>query len=483
MSMAGPTRRQLTGIFALFAAGYFLSYSFRSVGPLIAPDLMRELNLNTSELGLLASVYFLTFAIAQPFIGINMDRYGPARVNAVLFVFAAAGAAVFALSHSFAGLAVGRALIGLGVSGALMAGMTAIVVWYPQQHREALTISLSAVGGAAAMVVSVPAELAMRVTGWRGVVLALGAASVVVALLLWWRIGAGPKKPLVASEGNSAQTGSHSGSLTSIDKTRSQSHSPADAVQTPNTVPAENAHAENMHAENANAENMHAENAHAKGFSDIFASRIFRAYMPLAFFGSGGYSAVQSLWAGPWLAEVEGHTRSGASQILFVYAFALFASYLLIAWLSTRVRTIPGAPRRLYVGALAFTFSAFGLVTLNLWPQSGVPWFLYGIAVGAIMLAYPVLTRAFPAAIAGRVVTAYNVVMFVGGFCIQWGIGVLIQALIDGGTARVAAYQISFAALSAAQWLSLGWFWVLTRRQTTNVVERQALNRPSPPTA
>ena len=118
--MAGHSRRQLTGIFALFAAGYFLSYSFRSIGPLIAPDLMRDIGLDANRLGLLASVYFLTFAIAQPVIGIAMDRYGPARVNAVLFIIASVGAALFAWSESLAGLAIGRGLIGFGVAGALM---------------------------------------------------------------------------------------------------------------------------------------------------------------------------------------------------------------------------------------------------------------------------------------------------------------------------------------------------------------------------
>lgn len=450
-------RVALAGIFALFAAGYFLSYSFRSIGPLIAPDLMRELSLNAADLGLLASVYFLTFALAQPFIGIGMDRYGPARVNAVLFVFAAAGALVFAFGHSFAGLGLGRALIGLGVSGALMAGMTAFVVWFPQQHRESLTIALSAVGGLAAMIVSIPAELAMRVIGWRGLVLTLGAASLAVAILLWWRIGAGPAKAGAGAmaTGSPEAAGAPSGDAM---QTGSQSQSQTVSVEYPE----------------------------ARGFGDIFASRLFRAYVPLALFGSGGYSAVQSLWAGPWLVEVEGHTRAGAAHVLFIYALALFTSYLAVAWLSARLRTIPGAARRLYAGALGFVFCAFGLIVLNPWPQSSVPWFLYGIATGAIMLAYPVLTRAFPAAIAGRVVTAYNVVMFVGAFLIQWGIGLLIQRLIDGGSAKAQAYQISFGVLCTAQLASLLWFWFGTRACALNQhapAAAQAVNPPSRPTA
>ena len=71
-------------IFAVVALAYFLSESFRSIGAIIAPDLAQDLHLNPRELGLLASVYFLAFFLAQPVIGVTMDRYGPARVNAVL---------------------------------------------------------------------------------------------------------------------------------------------------------------------------------------------------------------------------------------------------------------------------------------------------------------------------------------------------------------------------------------------------------------
>ena len=88
---------------------------------------------------------------------------------------------------------------------------------------------------------------------------------------------------------------------------------------------------------------------------------------------------------------------------------------------------------------------------------------VYGLTLGASMLAYPALTKAFPAAIAGRVVTAYNFVMFAGAFALQWSMGGLIQALLDGGTAKEFAYQCAFGATLAAQVLSLIWFWGLSR--------------------
>ena len=48
-----------------FAAGYYLSYLFRSINALIAGDLVAELGLTAADLGLLTSVYFLLFAAVQ----------------------------------------------------------------------------------------------------------------------------------------------------------------------------------------------------------------------------------------------------------------------------------------------------------------------------------------------------------------------------------------------------------------------------------
>ena len=127
---------------------------------------------------------------------------------------------------------------------------------------------------------------------------------------------------------------------------------------------------------------------------------------------------------------------------------------------------MPGAPRRFYAGSLALAYTALGVIVANAWASSSLPWFALGITVGAGMLAYPALTRAFPAAIAGRVVTAYNMVMFVGAFFLQWGIGALIQWMLDGGAATLQAYQVSFGALLLMQVLALAWFWALSRSRS-----------------
>src|SRR5210317_1571414 len=94
----------LIRVFLPFALGYFLSYLFRSVNAVIAPDLVRDIGVDPASLGLLTSAYFLAFAAFQLPLGVLLDRFGPRRVEALLLLFAAAGAWVFATSESLSGL-------------------------------------------------------------------------------------------------------------------------------------------------------------------------------------------------------------------------------------------------------------------------------------------------------------------------------------------------------------------------------------------
>ena len=73
-------------VFLPFSAGYFLSYVYRSTNAILAPYLNQDLGINAEQLGLITSVYFLTFALFQLPLGILLDKFGARRVQTVLFV-------------------------------------------------------------------------------------------------------------------------------------------------------------------------------------------------------------------------------------------------------------------------------------------------------------------------------------------------------------------------------------------------------------
>ncbi|MEO6779787.1 MAG: MFS transporter, partial [Bradyrhizobium sp.] len=169
--MAGdPTQNRwlILRVFLPFVAAYYLSFLFRTINATIAGPLASEFGLGADDLGLLTSVYFLTFAAAQIPIGILLDRYGPRRIQSALLVAAAARAALFAASESFLLLVASRALIGLGVAAALTAGLKALVIWFPSDRvplLNGLMIMLGALGGVTA---TLPAELLLTSMNWRG---------------------------------------------------------------------------------------------------------------------------------------------------------------------------------------------------------------------------------------------------------------------------------------------------------------------------
>ena len=114
-------------VFLPFALGYFISYFFRNVNAIIEADLVGDLGFSAASLGLLTSVYFISFASFQLPLGLLLDRFGPRRTESVLLIFAALGALIFSMAESLSGLILGRLLIGFGVSACLMASFLSLI--------------------------------------------------------------------------------------------------------------------------------------------------------------------------------------------------------------------------------------------------------------------------------------------------------------------------------------------------------------------
>lgn len=171
-------------VFALFTLGYFLSYFYRSANAVLAKDLSQDLGLGPAELGLMTSLFYLAFAAAQLPLGSLLDRFGPRVVTPTLLLLAALGSLVFGLAQGFATLALGRALIGVGMAAALMGSLKAFSLWFPKNYAtvSTLLVGLGATGG---LMAATPLALLKEAVGWRGVFLWGSLAVVLVALAIY----------------------------------------------------------------------------------------------------------------------------------------------------------------------------------------------------------------------------------------------------------------------------------------------------------
>jgi len=389
-------------IFGAFAFNYFLSALLRAVVATLAPEFARELSLGAGELGLLAGVYFLGFASMQLPIGWLLDRFGAREVLLALLTLAVLGCAGFALARSFDELVLARLLIGMGVAASLMAPLTAFVRLFnpPLQLRLNAWMLMS---GSLGMVAStLPVQALLPTLGWRNLFFALAVA----LLTAWVLIAAAAPRDRVARDAVRREVG---------------------------------------------------------GYGPVVRHPVFVQAAPLAFFTYGGLIAVQSLWAGPWLTQVVTSDALGAARGLFWINLAMLASFM--AWGLVMPRLLAHGIGPDWLIARGWPLGVvLMLAIVLLGPAADARWLAAWCACTSVVtLCQPLVAQAFPKAEAGRALSALNLLIFLGTFACQWGMGLVIDALLSAGWSRVHSHRAAMALLLLGMAGAGAWYWAQPR--------------------
>lgn len=398
-------------VFIPFALGYFLSYLYRVVNAVLAPDLASELGIGPSELGLLTAAYFITFAAFQLPLGVLLDRFGPRKIESFLLIFAATGAFVFSRAESVSGLVIGRALIGFGVSACLMAAFKAFVLWFRRERLPLINGIQMAAGGFGALTATAPVEAALGVTDWRGIFFILSIITLAVAAAVFFVV---PEKK-IEQHGDSIK----------------------EQIQ---------------------------------GIIQVFSSLTFWRIAPLTVMSQAAFLAIQGLWSGPWLRDVAGFERDMIARVLLMIAVAMVTGFILMGAAAERLSRLGIKPIVIAVAGMTAFMITQGLLTLEVTSWSRTLWVLFGIFGTTGIIPYAVLSQSFPLHLSGRVNTGVNLLVFIAAFSAQWGIGAIINlwpGTAAGGYAP-AGYQAGFAMMLCLQVIALLWFVAASIRMDRN---------------
>jgi MFS family permease len=393
--------RTATRVVLVFGLAYFLSYAMRAINAVIAPSLSADLHLTNADLGLLSAAYFMGFGLMQLPIGVWLDRHGPRRTESALLLFGALGAAIFASSDTLLGVWIGRALIGVGVSACLMAAFKAFRVWYPPERQSQLGSYMLVIGTAGALSATVPVALLLPVVGWRAIFFGVAVAMVVAAWVLFSRL-----------------------------RDVEQSMPMHDATRAPAGTAASTSSATD-----------------APGYGAIFSDPYFRRMALLSAVHQGGFMALQSLWAGPWMITVLGMSVEQTSRVLFLFNLALLIAYMGLSWWAPRYvaygqRTGLPVLRVVAVG-LSISVLVQGLMVLLPYESSWWLWIVFAIVITVTTLSQTHVSLAFPTALVGRANSAFNLTLFVGAFSVQWGIGLLVDLFVSYGWQSATAMRMA----------------------------------------
>ena len=377
-----PTKKAVL-IFFVFACGYFISALLRSITATLSPLLTSEFNLTAGNLGLLAGGYFLGFACMQIPLGYLLDRHGPKKIVSSFLLIAIIGTSAFALAQSFSGLLISRILIGVGVSACLMGPLTGYRIWFADEYQQRANAWMLMVLSMGFVFSTLPVQILLPIIGWRWI-FGLVVILILIVILL---------------------------TLLFIPKWKT---------------------------ENNNQER------NAGSLSDVWKNNFFRSTIPLGLFNYGGIVAVQTLWAGPWMVRVAGYTPLESATGLFWINVTMLFAFFVFGYILPKITKLGIESIKLIKLGLPISYLSL-LVIIILGENAGALHFtIYILTSIFLTLTQPAVALSFPTSLAGKSLTSFNLLIFVGTFIMQWGIGLIIDFCKFLGKEEVQSFKISF---------------------------------------
>jgi predicted MFS family arabinose efflux permease len=395
------TKNKAIVVFLVFALAYFISTLIRASTATLSPIFSQELGLKAGDLGLLAGGYFLGFAAMQLPNGIFLDKFGPKKIILFFLTIALFSTIAFSKSESFLSLLVSRILIGIGVSVCLMAPLTGYRRWLALDQQQRANAWMLMSGALGMLASTLPIQLLLPEIGWRNIFLIL-AGLILITIILIILI------------------------IPSWEKTE---------------TPIEN-------------------KGGLSSYKTIWTHPYFLSLVPLGFFNYGGLQAIQTLWAGPWMTNVSGYTPIQAAINLFWLNLSMLITFFIWGFINPYFHKKGISTDKIIIAGVPLSFLALGFIIYSGTNVSGLHFALFLIASVFVSLAQPAVGMTFPNAIAGKALSSYNLVLFLGTFTVQWAIGVLIDLFKSFGYNTILSYQISFSIFALCCILSYSYFFI-----------------------
>lgn len=388
-------------ILSAFGFGFFLSMFTRAVANIIKQPVQADLGLSEEMLSLaLGTSFFVAFGLMQLPLGVLLDRYDPRRVNAFLFTIAGTGAAIFAGAEDAATLAVGRALMGLGFAGGMMASLKTYSMWFPVDRLPSLNGLQFAIGVLGAISATKPTAWLLQIYDWREITLMFAVLTFAAAAILAFL----PPKHAANGDGK-----------TLLQQLRELGH--------------------------------------------IYGSAYFWRVTPFAFISLGISQGVGTLYVFSWLTDVAEYTPGEAASLLTLTASVAILNFLALGPLAERLERKGHGPMLVPTIGLSLSMVAMAMLILQWTGGVIMIWLLWTMSIATGVLTMPALAKAFPSFLSGRAFTAFNMMGFVMTAISQWTVGYVLDLYPRTSVgASPDGYSAAFGILLGLQALGLIWY-------------------------
>ena len=371
-------------IFLVFAFAFFISNLLRSIIATLSPILTSEFNLTAGNLGLLAGGYFLGFTCMQIPLGFLLDKHGPKKIVSSFLIIAIVGTASFALAQNFASLLISRVFIGIGVSACMMGPLTGYRIWFADEYQQRANSWMLMVANIGFVFSTLPVQILLPIIGWRWIFVGITFLIIISIVFILLFIPSWDHK---------------------FEKD---------------------------------------ENKPEGKLSNIWSNKFFKSAIPLGFFNYGGMYAIQTLWAGPWMVRVTGYSPLESAIGLFWINFIALIGFFVWGYILPKISTYGLNSFKLMKFGLPISYLVF-LSIIMIGSKAGAFLLTIYILTSIVLtLSQPAVALSFPKHLAGKSLTSFNFVIFLGTFTMQWGMGLIIDLSKSLGKSEIVSFQISF---------------------------------------
>lgn len=181
-------------VYVILVVSYMLVFFHRMAPAAVAADLMQSFQTTGAALGSLAAMYYYVYTAMQVPSGILADTLGPRVSVTVGSVVAGLGSVLFGLADDFSTASVGRFLVGLGVSVVFVGLMRSNAMWFSDRHYGRISGLTLLLGNLGSIMAAAPLAWLLGVFSWREIFVAIGVASLVMAVVTWLMVRNQPQE-------------------------------------------------------------------------------------------------------------------------------------------------------------------------------------------------------------------------------------------------------------------------------------------------
>ena len=162
---------------------YAYQYILRVMPNVMFDDIMERFHIDISTFGQLTGVYYLGYSLIHLPLGLMFDRYGPKKIMPIFIIMTVIGMMPFVWSDIWIYPVIGRALIGVGSSAAILALFKVIKIGFREEHFSRMLSLAVTIGLIGAIYGGGPLNYMKQQLGFNNLVYILMVTGLIVAVI------------------------------------------------------------------------------------------------------------------------------------------------------------------------------------------------------------------------------------------------------------------------------------------------------------